>query len=948
MSNPLDKLLSNFASKNNISKRKYVRGTKNPTTNECSLDLENDVTSPSEVILDKQKYKRETEKISKEFLSAIPEAPLGSITYSFDSFEDMKRLAGDTIIDSSDITGKTLIGTLNDPKLGVIDANKKCSKCRQISTYCMGHYGLIELPVPRLNPNKDVIKRIIKVLNSICISCGSLKLSEEQLKDKNIFNKNGLDRLKLIEKYSKDIPCNKPASIIDGKEFERCNRDLIFLTNESETDRKIKYKINKSDTVIEELVPEKLFTILDAISDEDAKILGFEEGNHPRDFILRGIIVTPICARPSAVVDGNLKENDITKLYVAVLKEVERLNILKKEKRKNTPEFQNKLDSLDFAIAELFSVKNKGDTRTNRPRGPKDLLSGKDGLIRKNIQGKRTNYSGRAVLSTDPSLRPDQINIPFEIAKNLTPEELVTTDNIGRMRELLKEGKITKIAKKVGENYYNLIVNDKDAKEKISIEIGDKVLRHLMPGDYVMYYRNPSLTKQSIMGAQVKEITMDRTVIDIPISVAKPLNGDFDGDELNVHIVQDPEAIQEVKNLINVKNMVISSQDNNPNISNHFDAISSVFLLTDPDTFVQPDQFIKYIELVVPPVDVVEFSERLKYFKVPVDSGRAVFSSVLPKDFYYQVGDVNIQKGILISGVISAKQIGRSNINTIGQSLVKEYDNEEFVRFIYNIGRICDKFLAERGLTVSIKDVIPNDKRIKEEVMKQFIKANLLIKAFGDGSDPRERVVQERAIETYLSGVTAVSDKIVKELLPDDNNLKIMATSGAKGKTIDVSQAVGTLGQQIVGDGRPKPTMNKGRRCMPYFEEDSVDPRARGFCLNSFSEGTNIAEFAAEAMASRLGLIDTANTTANVGYLKNKIEKSMEDVKVGKDNSVINSNDSIIQLIYGFDSFDPKNLETVVTDFGIIPMFTNIERTIGKINNSFGYIKDSKGDWISG
>jgi DNA-directed RNA polymerase beta' subunit len=115
--------------------------------------------------------------------------------------------------------------------------------------------------------------------------------------------------------------------------------------------------------------------------------------------------------------------------------------------------------------------------------------------------------------------------------------------------------------------------------------------------------------------------------------------------------------------------------------------------------------------------------------------------------------------------------------------------------------------------------------------------------------------------------------------------------------------------------------------------------------MSSFYDGTNPTEFYMESMGAKIGLIDTAISTAGVGYLDRQILKNTEDVKIEKDYGVYNVGKSLIQGIYGFDGLEPREMETIKTKFGEIPSFINLERVAGRINGTFGYTLEGK-KWI--
>jgi len=150
--------------------------------------------------------------------------------------------------------------------------------------------------------------------------------------------------------------------------------------------------------------------------------------------------------------------------------------------------------------------------------------------------GKRVDYSARSVITPDPGIALDQVGVPDRIASNLTIPETVTTQNIDKMRLLVENGP----SKWPGAKY--IIRNDGkmidlsmlNNRSDAHLEIGYKVERHIKNNDYVLFNRQPSLHKCSIMGHKVKVLPF--STFRLNLSVTTPYNADFDGDEMNMFV----------------------------------------------------------------------------------------------------------------------------------------------------------------------------------------------------------------------------------------------------------------------------------------------------------------------------------------------------------------------------------------------------------------------------
>lgn len=96
----------------------------------------------------------------------------------------------------------------------------------------------------------------------------------------------------------------------------------------------------------------------------------------------------------------------------------------------------------------------------------------------------------------------------------------------------------------------------------MALEVGYRVERHMQDGDYVLFNRQPSLHKMSIMGHRVR--VLPYSTFRLNLSVTSPYNADFDGDEMNLHLAQSEETRAEIKHLMLVPKQIVSPQGNKP------------------------------------------------------------------------------------------------------------------------------------------------------------------------------------------------------------------------------------------------------------------------------------------------------------------------------------------------------------------------------------------------
>ena len=223
-------------------------------------------------------------------------------------------------------------------------------------------------------------------------------------------------------------------------------------------------------------------------------------------------------------------------------------------------------------------------------------LKGKHGRFRGNLSGKRVDFSGRTVISPDPNLRIDQVAVPIHIAKVMTYPEKVYDKNIEKLRKLIINGSNDY----PGANYVEiagtglkkkLLMLPKPVREKIAkeLKVGDIVERHMEDDDIVLFNRQPSLHKLSIMSHRAR--VMPWRTLRFNECCCTPYNADFDGDEMNLHLPQTEEARAEAWNLMAVTNNLITSRSGEPLIAAIQDFITASYLFSLKSSFFTKRQF---------------------------------------------------------------------------------------------------------------------------------------------------------------------------------------------------------------------------------------------------------------------------------------------------------------------------------------------------------------------
>ena len=219
--------------------------------------------------------------------------------------------------------------------------------------------------------------------------------------------------------------------------------------------------------------------------------------------------------------------------------------------------------------------------------------------------GKRTDFSGRTVITPDPTLSVNELGMPIQIAKNITFPEIVTPYNIEYLSRLVRNGRDVY----PGANFV-LRLNYRDGKPEVQhiylkyrkkdirLKLGDVVERHSIDGDYVLFNRQPTLHKPSMMGHKIQVINNDNlNTFRMNVSVCKPYNADFDGDEMNLHCPQSIQTMNELMDIAAVPYMILAPRDGKPIIEVVQDTLVGSYRLTKDFTEIH-DKTMANIQMV--------------------------------------------------------------------------------------------------------------------------------------------------------------------------------------------------------------------------------------------------------------------------------------------------------------------------------------------------------------
>ena len=803
---------------------------------------------------------------------------IGRISFSLLSPEQIKKITVAKIVTPElyDIDGYPVDGGLMDLRLGAIDPGVRCRTCGGRIKECLGHPGSIDLAKSVIH--LKYVPLIELCLRSFCQECGKLMATEKDL-----------------EKYP---PSQRVKRAKDSKRCPHCQatQEKIKL------DKPTSFYKGKS-----RIFPTEIREMLGKIPDEELKKVGINfKTCRPEWAILTLLLVPPVTVRPSIILEsGERSEDDLTHKLSDIIRANQRLweNL-----NAGAPEviIEDLWDLLQYHITTFFDNTvariPPARHRSGQPlKTIEERIKGKEGRIRKNIAGKRVNYSGRTVISPDPNLRINEIGVPYEIARVVTVSETVTDLNLKKLKKLIE-----KAEEYPGANY---IIRPDGKRKKISedlkqeiideLEPGYQVERHLQDGDIVLFNRHPSLHRGSLMAHFVK-VLPGRTFRMHPAACA-PYNADFDGDEMNIHSPQNEEARAEAKVLLDVKENLMSPKNNTNLIGCIVDAITGNYLVGLKEFSKEDANQLLYYSGI---------NEEITKKTI---TGLELLSKVLPKSINFSNDSFTIKDGEFKKGVIDKTAFGDEE-----GELVKELDKTvgrkktfETIRKAFDVGK---NYLSSHGISLSIEDFDLDEKLINEGeriVNNAFKKVEDILEKEKNGTIdliPGKTIEQSREthILKILNEIRTDLGYTIKKNFPESNQASIMMNSGGGGKILNIAQMASCVGQQAISAGRVD--FGYTNRTLPFFKRKDLSPRARGFIRSAFIKGLKPDEFFFQSITGRDSMMDTALRTPKSGYLYRRLANALQDIRVEYDGTIRDSGNNIIQFKFGDDGYDVAGL----------------------------------------
>uniref|UniRef100_A0A7C4XET5 DNA-directed RNA polymerase subunit beta' n=1 Tax=candidate division WOR-3 bacterium TaxID=2052148 RepID=A0A7C4XET5_UNCW3 len=558
-------------------------------------------------------------------------------------------------------------------------------------------------------------------------------------------------------------------------------------------------------------------------------------GNRPEWMILTRIPVIPPDLRPLVALEGGrYATSDLNDLYKRVITRNNRVKslitgiktpevIVRNEKRM----LQDAVDALLDNSRRNRPIKGRG----NRPlKSLADALKGKQGRFRRNLLGKRVDYSGRSVIVVDPALKLYECGIPKEMALELFKPMIV--------RKLEERGVVD------SERSARRLVRSRSTEV---YEILEEVIRE----HPVLLNRAPTLHRVSIQ-AFLPVLKEGRAIAIHPL-VCVPYNADFDGDTMSVHVPLSPEAIMESYLLMLSVHNIRSPANGRALMTPTQDMVIGLHYLTKelpspskPKVFADIDE-IKYAleNKNLSLHQWIEFDFKGKFIKTT--PGRVLFNELLPEEMRFK-----------------NQTMTKKSLAGIVDECLNKFGTEKTVELLDNLKKVGFEYATQSGLTIGIDDM--KSPKNKEKLWSQGLKEVMEINKAHKAGLISETERYNKVIDTWTRVSMEIEEELIKELGKDQNSfnpLYMMVESGARGSRNQASQICGMRG-----------LMSKPQRKVTAVQ--IIETPIKSSC----KEGLSVLEYFISTHGARKGLADTALKTADAGYLTRRLVDVAQNVTI--------------------------------------------------------------------
>ena len=565
-------------------------------------------------------------------------------------------------------------------------------------------------------------------------------------------------------------------------------------------------------------------------------------GNRPEWMILTVLPVIPPDLRPMVQLDGGrFATSDLNDLYRRV---INRNNRLKRLLELGAPDVivRNEKRMLQEAVDSLIDNSQRGKALSRRGRRElkslSDMLKGKKGRFRRNLLGKRVDYSGRSVIVVGPKLKMGECGLPKTMAL-----------------ELFRPFVISKL---VDYGYASNVKGAKRFMERQPPEVWE-VLEEVIQGRPILLNRAPTLHRLGIQAFMPKLV--EGKAIQLHPLVCAAFNADFDGDQMAVHVPLSDKAVVEAKNMMMATRNLLKPADGQPIVGPSKDIVLGVYYIT------MIRDGMKGEGRVFSSLEEVETAYELGYLDIHAKI------KVLTPTYWKDDGLVRYADGQPVTRLIETspgrvlfnlalpeaarfinRLLDKGGVNSLINRVHQVLGDEATIEMVDAIKDIGFRFATVSGTTVAVADltipeqrddIIENARKRVDEIDRQFRRGLLT-----------EEEQYQRTIEQWNDAKDLVAEAVRRAMDPN-GPLALMALSGAgKGGFGPITQLAGMRGLMADPQGRIIPVPIQ----------------------SNFRQGLEALEYFISTHGARKGLADTALRTADAGYLTRRLVDVAQDI----------------------------------------------------------------------
>ncbi len=572
--------------------------------------------------------------------------------------------------------------------------------------------------------------------------------------------------------------------------------------------------------------------------------------SRPEWMILDAVPVISPELRPMVQLDGGrFATSDLNDLYRRI---INRNNRLKKITEIRAPEsiVNHEKRLLQEAVEAL--IDNGRRTRpvtgsNGRPlKSLSDMLKGKEGRFRKNLLGKRVDYSGRSVIVVGPDLKLHECGLPKEMALELFKPFV--------MKTLVERG------------YTSNIKTAKRMIDKMRPEVWD-ALEEVIREHPVLLNRAPTLHRLGIQAFEPKLV--DGKAIQLHPMVCKAFNADFDGDQMAVHIPLSSAAQAEARILMLSTHNLFSPADGSPIVAPAQDIVLGCYFLTMEKENLEP----RHVPFASASDAMQAYDNGLLDLHEPIDvrvkrgepvlritAGRLIFNEIIPASLQY----VN-------------RALDKNGLTAIIAEVHDIEGDERTIQLLDDMKAIGFKWACKAGITFSLTDMKspPARAEILKRTEDDVLKANANFRRGVTSAGERKAKV----LELWTNATAEIAEEIIKNI-EQFNPINIITDSKARGSKKQLAQLSGMRG--LMSD----PFGN-------IIEDLPVK--------SNFHEGLSILEYFVTTHGARKGLADTALRTADAGYLTRRLVDVAQDVIIRENDCGTAAGIHVQEIVEGKD-----------------------------------------------